>query len=83
MESLPKKSSYVDSTPLHIKEAIFSEWEPYYCWLPTFLEDGNWAWFRWTFRRTVRFPTWFHGVTTVTNQYSDQKSSFYEDRGWH
>ncbi len=38
------------------------DWQPYYAWWPTVLEDGSFAWLRWIERR----KWWIGPRTTAT-----------------
>ena len=46
---------------------LYSDWEPYYAWLPTRTRNGQWYWFKWIYRREYLFrPLWCHGHEYAT-----------------
>ena len=69
-----------DATPLHFREAVFSEWELWFAWRPVKSEQGKWIWLRQTWRRTVIPPAWFVPPAPGDgwSEYSDHKKSFWE-----
>lgn len=66
--------------PLHIEEAVFSEWEEWFAWRPVKTEQGHRAWLRKTHRRRVLPPIWFVPPAPASGwtEYSDEKRGYWD-----
>lgn len=72
--------TFLPGTPLHVREAAFTDWREWFAWRPVRAEQGGWVWLRQTWRRKVFPPPWFCPPAPATGwfEYSDDRKSCWE-----